>query len=247
MKSSQAHIKSRPSLLRQGVLTAFCLTCVGSLVLVGFAVFLWVTLSFEEAAARLSRLAFLQSSVFSEFEEASFSHSVKERLFPKMQELTQPWLLKTQQSQANLKTFSAKSWHSIFGESDLVENGEFATLIDDLKQRLSEGWFLLGKSLQILLIKFAILLAALPLFALSILAGLVDGLNQRAIRTASLGRESTYVFHKSIPIARKLLLLALGLWLSLPIPLHPSILFIGISVLLSVVVSMSASRFKKYL
>lgn len=99
----------------------------------------------------------------------------------------------------------------------------------------------------VLLTKLTILIVACPLFLLAIVVGLIDGLNQRAIRTASLGRESTYLFHKSIPVARNGFLGVLWLWLSLPWALPPSPIFLMLSVALGLLVSMSASRFKKYL
>ena len=95
--------------------------------------------------------------------------------------------------------------------------------------------------------KFVTLLSAIPLFFLSTLAGLIDGLNQRAIRAACLGRESTYVFHKSVPLARKIMCLVLGVWLCVPVTLPSSPIFVGLAVMLGLVMRMSASRFKKYL
>jgi len=108
-------------------------------------------------------------------------------------------------------------------------------------------WVLLCAITQILIIKLCILLLSAPLFFLALIAGLVDGLSMRAIRTASLGRESTYIFHKSIPLIRKLFVTLLLLWLSLPIALSPSLLFLSLSVMVGMLASLSASRFKKYL
>ena len=51
-------------------------------------------------------------------------------------------------------------------------------------------WILLCAITHVLAIKLSIIVLSIPLFTLAILAGLVDGLSQRAIRTASLGRES---------------------------------------------------------
>ncbi|STX55455.1 Fe2+/Zn2+ uptake regulation protein [Legionella beliardensis] len=100
---------------------------------------------------------------------------------------------------------------------------------------------------HVLWLKILLCIAAIPLFVLTSLAGLIDGLNQRAIRTASLGRESTYVFHKSLPLARKTLFWVLVMWLALPFCFNPTGLFMGLSVGLAIVMSTSASRFKKYL
>ena len=100
---------------------------------------------------------------------------------------------------------------------------------------------------QCMLIKLMILLAAMPLFALAMIAGLVDGLNQRAIRTACLGRESSYVFHRLNHYFKKGLVIVLLVWLAMPISITPAYVFIPISLLLALMVAMTASRFKKYL
>lgn len=100
---------------------------------------------------------------------------------------------------------------------------------------------------QYLLLKLLSLIAAMPLFLLMMLAGLIDGLNQRAIRTACLGRESSYVFHKLNRYIKKAVIFLLALWLLLPISMSPSLVFMPISLVLALMVAMTASRFKKYL
>lgn len=116
-----------------------------------------------------------------------------------------------------------------------------------LKEIISNLCALLFTSIQMVLVKSSFILLAIPLFLLFIAMGLIDGLSQRAIRTASLGRESTYIFHKSIPMIRKSILGVLGLWFLLPYPINPSLIFVGLSFLLGIVACFSASRFKKYL
>ena len=120
-------------------------------------------------------------------------------------------------------------------------------IVNDVQFHASLLLLLLRASTYVMLMKFVTLLAAIPLFFLSTLAGLVDGLNQRAIRAACLGRESTYVFHKSVPLARKIMCLVLGGWLCVPVTLPSSPIFVGLAVMLALVMRMSVSRFKKYL
>lgn len=108
-------------------------------------------------------------------------------------------------------------------------------------------WTILCAITHVITIKLCIIALSIPLFTLAILAGLVDGLSQRSIRTASLGRESTYIFHKSIPVIRRIFVMLVLLWLGLPISLSPSPLFLSLSVLMGLLASLSASRFKKYL
>ena len=108
-------------------------------------------------------------------------------------------------------------------------------------------WILIQAVTLVMVTKLMTLITAIPLFFLAIMAGLVDGLNQRAIRSACLGRESTYVFHKSVPLARKSMCVALGIWLCVPVTLSPTPIFVGLAVMLGLVARVSASRFKKYL
>lgn len=112
---------------------------------------------------------------------------------------------------------------------------------------VSQFWILMQAINHVLVTKLTLLVTAIPLFFLAVMAGLVDGLNQRAIRSACLGRESTYVFHKSVPLARKSICMALGLWLCVPVTFSPTPIFVGLAVMLGLVARVSASRFKKYL
>ncbi|QRN03519.1 DUF4400 domain-containing protein [Legionella sp. MW5194] len=120
-------------------------------------------------------------------------------------------------------------------------------LAKDLIEKSQQFLQILLLSSQCLLIKLIILFAALPLFALTMIAGLVDGLNQRAIRTACLGRESSYVFHKLNHYLKKGLVILLMLWLALPVSIPPAYVFVPVSLLMGLMVAMTASRFKKYL
>ncbi len=120
-------------------------------------------------------------------------------------------------------------------------------LAKDLIEKSQQFVQIILLSSQCLLIKLIILFAALPLFALTMIAGLVDGLNQRAIRTACLGRESSYVFHRLNHYLKKGLVILLMLWLALPVSITPAYVFVPVSLLMGLMVAMTASRFKKYL
>ncbi|WP_447531328.1 DUF4400 domain-containing protein, partial [Legionella pneumophila] len=87
-----------------------------------------------------------------------------------------------------------------------------------------------------------IVFSAIPQFLLRDVVGLVDGLNQRAIRTASLGRESSYVFHQLNRHAKRGLLLLLSLWLALPISISPAFVIEPASLMLGIMDSITASR-----
>lgn len=125
------------------------------------------------------------------------------------------------------------------------------TEVEDFASDFLEGgkriWVLTRLVTEIMFVKILILISAIPLFLLMTVAGLVDGLNQRAIRTASLGRESSYVFHQLNRYFKKGLLLLISLWLALPLSITPAFVFMPMSLLLGFMVSITSSRFKKYL
>lgn len=126
-------------------------------------------------------------------------------------------------------------------------NDSMLLILNDMQHHATLLWILIRAASLVMLTKLTMLITTIPLFFLSIMAGLIDGLNQRAIRAACLGRESTYVFHKTVPLARKSVCLALGLWLCVPVTLSPTPIFVGLAVMLGLVARVSASRFKKYL
>jgi len=102
-------------------------------------------------------------------------------------------------------------------------------------------------SVQCMIFKLFILIASIPLFAVAVFTGLIDGLSQRAVRTACLGRESSYLFHQLNRRLKQGLLLLLTLWLALPLSINPALVFVPTSIALSFMVAVTASRFKKYL
>lgn len=126
-------------------------------------------------------------------------------------------------------------------------NEELTSVAQDAYLFSLKVWTLISLTTQLMFIKLGILIAAIPLFTLTMTAGLVDGLNQRAIRTYSLGRESSYVFHQVNRFFKRGFIWILGIWLVLPISINPAIVFVPLSIVLSVMISITACRFKKYL
>lgn len=111
---------------------------------------------------------------------------------------------------------------------------------------LKAGW-LFVLVLKIFLIKTFLLIAAIPLFALLGIVGLIDGLSQREIRRAELGRESSYLFHMLNKWIAKIIGLGLCIWVCLPMTVNPQWFFVPLGLMFAVMLSLSASKFKKYL
>ncbi len=97
------------------------------------------------------------------------------------------------------------------------------------------------------LLRLAILLQALPLFALIITIGLIDGLVRRDLRRFGAGHESGFVYHH----ARRMIgssLAATGLvWLVLPFVLVPEYILVPGVIVIGLVISTTIGTFKKHL
>lgn len=97
------------------------------------------------------------------------------------------------------------------------------------------------------LLRLAILLQALPLFALTIIIGLIDGLVRRDLRRFGAGHESGFVYHH----AKRMIgssLVATGLvWLAVPVFLEPDYVLMPGGILIGVLMSVAVGAFKKHL
>ncbi|EAB2684230.1 TIGR03747 family integrating conjugative element membrane protein [Salmonella enterica] len=97
------------------------------------------------------------------------------------------------------------------------------------------------------LLRLAILLQALPLFALIITIGLIDGLVRRDLRRFGAGHESGFVYHH----ARRMIsssLAATGLvWLTVPVFLDPVYLLVAGAILIGLTISVAVGAFKKFM
>lgn len=204
---------------------------LGWFVLFCWTMTLWMRFGFENAWQCLYRLSSQQRTALVQFNDASIA-----------MRLPRHWVLGMTRNLSEMNHVI----HAALPQSPFVINHGVSLITADAWRVTKEAWALMSMTGQIMLIKLTILLAAIPLFCLSMTAGLVDGLNQRAIRTASLGRESSYVFHQMNRYFKRGLVLLLGLWLALPVSIAPALMLVPVSVLLSVVVSVTASRFKKY-
>ncbi|STX28441.1 Fe2+/Zn2+ uptake regulation protein [Legionella beliardensis] len=203
---------------RQLTLQLTLMLFLGWLTLMLWAIYLWLLHGYPYAFAKIDNLIAMQRDAITPVYQGSLLAAFPFKDKPNWV-LTIPYL-----SKLTLNDFAA-----------------------DLLQKSQQFFQLIVLISQCLLVKIIILFAAIPLFTLAMVAGLVDGLNQRAIRTACLGRESSYVFHKLNYYLKKILLILLMLWLALPISITPGYVFTPISLLMGLMVAMTVCRFKKYL
>lgn len=97
------------------------------------------------------------------------------------------------------------------------------------------------------LIRLTVLCLAAPLFVLLVWVGLVDGLVQRDLRRWGGGRESSYVYHYAKRSNLVFVALAGFVYLALPLSVHPAIVLVPFALVCAGSISLTASRFKKYL
>ncbi|HFD7156756.1 TPA: TIGR03747 family integrating conjugative element membrane protein [Enterobacter cloacae] len=139
-----------------------------------------------------------------------------------------------------LQQWIASLVHSLNGQSGLFWTETVTTVIRCAL--LSAGNVTLT-----FLLRLAILLQALPLFALTITIGLIDGLVRRDLRRFGAGYESGFVYHH----ARRMIsscLIATGLmWLAVPVFLEPEQMLVPGAMAIGFVLFLVASTFKKYL
>ena len=207
---------------------------LGWLTLFSWAMTLWVFSGFDQAFNRIHQLASQQMGTMAEFSDE----------LPRYKKLGITGALQPVSGKvAKIRDSFHEKLDTVVPANDLFNNQDVWNAIQITKQ----VWLLVGLTTHVMLIKLTILLAAIPLFALTMIAGLVDGLNQRFIRTASLGRESSYLFHRLNHYFKRGLLVLLIVWLAMPVSITPALMFVPVSILLSLMVSITASRFKKYL
>lgn len=205
----------------------------GWLMLFCWAITLWLRFGFDYASQHLYQLSNQQRTAIVQLNDLS----IAERLNAVLTKL--PMVsLSSKVSDMN------RSIHNALPKSQFTEINRMTT---DALCIAKQVWRLIVITSQVMLIKLTILIAAIPLFLFSMTAGLVDGLNQRAIRTASLGRESSYVFHQMNRLFKRGLIVLLCLWLAIPVSITPALMLVPVSLLLSVMTSITSSRFKKYL
>ncbi|ECF6920312.1 TPA: TIGR03747 family integrating conjugative element membrane protein [Salmonella enterica subsp. enterica serovar Belem] len=97
------------------------------------------------------------------------------------------------------------------------------------------------------LLRLAILLQALPLFALTISIGLIDGLVRRDLRRFGAGHESGFVYHHAKRMIASSLAATGLVWLAVPYVLEPEYVMMTGAMSIGLAVSVAVGVFKKYL
>ncbi|HCM7228897.1 TPA: TIGR03747 family integrating conjugative element membrane protein [Klebsiella aerogenes] len=96
-------------------------------------------------------------------------------------------------------------------------------------------------------LRLFILLLTAPMFILTTLLGVVDGLVRRDIRRFGSGYESGFIYHHARRAIRPVFLLPWMVYLALPFSVHPDLILLPAAGLLGLVVSVAVGSFKKYI
>jgi integrating conjugative element membrane protein (TIGR03747 family) len=99
----------------------------------------------------------------------------------------------------------------------------------------------------IFMVRLLVLTLTIPLFAIAVFVGLVDGLVGRDLRRFEAGRESGYVYHRAKASLTVLLVLPWVTYLMLPISVNLHLILLPCAVLLGLAVDVTARSFKKYI
>ncbi|EBZ5774472.1 TIGR03747 family integrating conjugative element membrane protein [Salmonella enterica subsp. enterica serovar Redlands] len=92
-----------------------------------------------------------------------------------------------------------------------------------------------------------ILLLTAPLFILTALVGIIDGLVRRDIRRYGCGYESGFIYHHAKRTVIPVFFLAWIIYLSLPFSVNPCLILLPAALLFGCVITVSVGTFKKYL
>ncbi|WP_020406858.1 TIGR03747 family integrating conjugative element membrane protein [Hahella ganghwensis] len=100
---------------------------------------------------------------------------------------------------------------------------------------------------KLFFIKLVVVLFSLPVFLLSGVGALVDGLVQRDLRKFGGGNESAFIYHKIKPVIFPCVSLAIAVYLGLPVSLHPNFVFVPAASFSALAIYLTATTFKKHL
>ena len=96
-------------------------------------------------------------------------------------------------------------------------------------------------------IRVMIIVFTLPLFVLSALVGLTDGLVRRDLRRFGRGYESSFIYHNAKRTVLPIMFVAWAIYLSIPFSIHPNWILLPAAGLFGLAISVVSGSFKKYL
>lgn len=236
---------------KRSLLTTVIVSALFSFLFVAcWVIFNWVTLGFNQTAQKLALLTAKNNEIVRHIPGSIWtnlsSHWTNQQNFHQARRQMQT-LGQTGRDVSQDVIAAASDFMPDLSENTARIGSGFDKAWSQLSEKLYEGMVLLKLSTALVLVKLMILFAAIPLFVLLGAVGLVDGLSLREIRTAELGRESSYIFHQLNKWVFHLVFLMLFIWLAMPVSVEPHWVLMPLSLLFAFMLSLTASRFKKHL
>lgn len=131
------------------------------------------------------------------------------------------------------------------------ESGELGQITHRLDQQIltfTQSLFeVVGLALWLVALRLGVLLLSLPLFALAVGVGVVDGAAQRYLRRVSGARESSFLYHRAKHISRAVIVGLCLLYLAAPVPLDPRMVLLPAAIAVAFSLRTATRYFKKYL
>ncbi len=123
----------------------------------------------------------------------------------------------------------------------------FAADVSSFMMIIAYGLDAMINTIFIFAVRSAICVSAMSGFVLVGLVSFIDGLVERDIRKACGGIESAMLYHRAKRILIPILFLSFGGYLTAPISIHPTLVFLPVMAVFAIAVFVTARSFKKFL
>lgn len=141
------------------------------------------------------------------------------------------------------------------GTNTAIEFLGLRSLSDNLSQRVESGAALfvhygIESTINVFFtfaVRLAICISSMPGFIVVAIVAFIDGLTERDIRRDCGGMESAMIYHHAKRFIIPSVLISFGLYLTLPVSIHPSLIFLPVMGLFGFAIYTSSSTFKKFL
>ncbi|PLA73955.1 hypothetical protein CYQ88_08300 [Hydrogenovibrio sp. SC-1] len=130
----------------------------------------------------------------------------------------------------------------------VIEASHLTWLIEKLQGTVLEQYFIaIAYTIELNAVRLAVIVMSLPAFILFGIYAIVDGLNERDVRTWSGGRESSFVYHHTKRWITTFIYLPIIVYLSSPWSIHPSLFMLAFALPFSYAIWLATMYFKKYM
>lgn len=127
------------------------------------------------------------------------------------------------------------------------EDSRFISNLKVLFQNISEYVYAAITVTELFVVRMLITALSLPVFILFGAGALIDGLVQRDLRKFGGGNESSFLYHKVKRGLKPTIIVSVLVYLSVPISIHPNLVFTPCAMLFGLFLFITATTFKKSL